>query len=311
MPKPLATLRRKFLRRYPVYARTIYPLNATNANGTYWRSDPNNESNEACWTIPWPAFRGPSPLPDGWEAPDVFDVPAAGRARQQFQLKPVVDPTYRQGGDVHYSDDEDVDDVESDKDDNGKRKRKRRATAAKKKQKTTAIVEPANIEPANAEPTNVEKAAAPRPVKRRPLDPTYRGDNDVQYSDDENLDNFESDKDTNGKRKRKRKAITAPDPTYHQGNDAQYSDDEDDGDVESDKDMNVKRKRKGKATTAKKRQKTAVNVETAAVPRPVKKTAPKKAKSQAALLNKDAPQVQEGEAVTRRSTRKRQKTTKE
>ncbi|KAM0513255.1 hypothetical protein ACHAPE_008104 [Trichoderma viride] len=327
MPKPLATLRRKFLRRYPVYARTIYPLNATNANGTYWRSDPNNESNEACWNIPWPAFRGRAPLPDGWEAPDVVDVPAAGRARQQFQLKPVADPTYRQGGDVHYSDDEDVDDVESDKDDNGKRKRKRKATAAKKKQKTTAIVEPAivepanidpanadpaNAEPANAEPTDVEKAAAPRPVKKRPLDPTYRGDNDVQYSDDENLDDFESEKDTNGKRKRKRKAAAAtPDPTYRQGNDIQHSDDEDEGDIESDKDHNGKGKRKGKATTAKKRQKTTVNVETAAVPRPVKKRAPKKAKSQAASLNIEAQKVQEGEAVTRRSTRKRQKTVKE
>lgn len=311
MPKPLATLRRKFLRRYPVYARTIYPLNATNANGTYWRSDPNNESNEAWWNIPWPAFRGRAPLPNGWKAPDVVDVPATGRARQQFQLKPVADPTYRQGGDVHYSDDEDVDDVESDKDDNGKRKRKRKAATAKKKQKTTAIVEPANVEPANVGHANFEKAAAPRPVKKKALDPTYRQDNDVQYSDGENVDDVESEKDTNGKRKRKRKATAAtPDPTYRQGNDVRYSD-EDEDDVESDKDTNGKRKRKGKAITAKKKQKTTVNLETAAVLQPVKKRAPKKAKSQAALLDTEAQQVQEGEVVTRRSTRKRQKTAKE
>ncbi|PON30894.1 hypothetical protein TGAM01_v200314 [Trichoderma gamsii] len=311
MPKPLATLRRKFLRRYPVYARTIYPLNATNANGTYWRSDPNNESNEAWWNIPWPPFRGRAPLPNGWEAPDVVDVPATGRTRQQFQLKPVADPTYRQGGDVHYSDDEDVDDVESDKDDNGKRKRKRKAATAKKKQKTTAIVEPANVEPANVGHANFEKAAAPRPVKKKALDPTYRQDNDVQYSDDENVDDVESEKDTNGKRKRKRKATAAtPDPTYRQGNDVRYSD-EDEDDVESDKDTNGKRKRKGKAITAKKKQKTTVNLETAAVLQPVKKRAPKKAKSQAALLDTEAQQVQEGEVVTRRSTRKRQKTAKE
>lgn len=245
-------------------------------------------------------------MPNGWEAPDLVDVPAAGRGRQQFQLKPVLDPTYRQGGDVQYSDDEDVDDVESDKDDNGKRKRKRKATAAKKKQKTAA-----NVEPTNAKPANAEKAATPRPVKKRALDPTYRQDNDAHYSDEEDEGDAESDKDANGKRKRKRKVFTAPDPTYRQGSDVQYSDDESADDVESDKDTNGKRKRKGKATTAKKRQKTTVNGETADVPRPVKKKAPKKAKSQAALLNKDAPQVQEGEAVTRRSTRKRQKTVKE
>lgn len=131
-------------------------------------------------------------MPSGWEAPDVIDVAAAGRARQQFQLKSVSDPTYRQGNNVHYSDDEDVDDVESDKDTNGKRKRKGKTTAAKKLQKTAA---------------NVETAAAPRPVK--------------------------------------------------------------------------------------------------------KKRAPKAAKSQAALLHKEAQQFPEGGAVTRRSTRKRQKTNKE
>lgn len=250
-------------------------------------------------------------MPNGWEAPDVVDVPAAGRARQQFQLKPVADPTYRQGGDVQYSDDEDVDDVESDKDDNGKRKRKRKATVAKKKQKTTAIVEPVVAEPVIAEPANIEKAAVPRPMKKKALDPTYRQDNDAQYSDDEGVDDVESDKDTNGKRKRKRKATAAtPDPTYRQENDVRYSD-EDEGDVESDKDTNGKRKRKGKATTAKKRQKTTVNVETAAVLQPVTKRAPKKAKSQAALLSIEIPQVQEEEVVTRRSTRKRQKTIKE
>lgn len=151
MPKPLSTLRRKFIRRYPVYARTVYPLNATNANGSYYRSDPNNESNKAWWSIPWPPFRGPSPLPSGWEAPDVVDIPTAGRARQQFQLKPVLDPTYRQENNVQYSD-EDEDDVESDKDTNGKRKRRGKSATARKSRKTT---------------TNAETAAESRPAKKR------------------------------------------------------------------------------------------------------------------------------------------------
>jgi hypothetical protein len=197
-------------------------------------------------------------LPDGWEAPDVIDIPAAGRARQQFQLKPVSDPTYRRGNDIQYSDDEDVDDVddvESDKDTKGKRKRKVKATTPKKAQKTTSIV---------------EAAVAPRPVKKRASDPTYRQDNDVQYSDDDDENDIESDKDTNGKRKRK-----------------------------------------GKATTAKKSQKATVDVETAVAPRPVKKRTTKAAKSQAVLLQKEARPIQEEEVITRRSTRKRQKTVKE
>lgn len=141
MPKPLANLRKTFLRRYPTYARTVYPLNASNANGSYYRSDPNNDDNKDWWSIPWPPFRGASPLPNGWIAPDVVDVPSGGRVRQPFQLKPVPDPTYRQEGNVQYSDDDDDDDeVESDKDTNGKRKRRGRpaAAAAKKSKKPMA-----------------------------------------------------------------------------------------------------------------------------------------------------------------------------
>lgn len=161
MPKPLGNLRKQFLRRYPTYARTVYPLNASNANGSYYRSDPNNDENKDWWSIPWPPFRGPSPLPSGWVAPDVVDVPIAGRVRQPFQLKPVPDPTYRQGNDVHDSDD---DDVESDKDANGKRKRKSRASSAFNSRNTRT---PTPTKRSQKTTTKAEIATTPRSMKKK------------------------------------------------------------------------------------------------------------------------------------------------
>ncbi|KAH0489382.1 hypothetical protein TgHK011_009814 [Trichoderma gracile] len=162
MPKPLSALRKQFLRRYPSYARTLYPLSATNANGSYWRSDPNNDDNRDWWTIPWPPYRGPSPLPNGWVAPDVADVPVAGKARSQFQLKPVADPTYREGkGNVVDSDDDD--EVESDKDTNGKRKRKSRPSSAFTSRKT-----------APTPPKKAQKPALKKADKMNPQGPLKR-----------------------------------------------------------------------------------------------------------------------------------------
>lgn len=166
MPRPLATLRKRFLRRYPVYARTVYPLNPSNANGSFYRSDPNNDDNKDWWSIPWPPFRGPSPLPSGWVAPDGVDAPVAGRARQQFQLKALPDPTYRQGNNVQLSDDEDDDDVdvESDKDTDGKRKRKSRPSSVVNGPRTRT---PATTKRSQKTTTKAEPVNAPQPVKKR------------------------------------------------------------------------------------------------------------------------------------------------
>ncbi|OTA05160.1 hypothetical protein A9Z42_0057720 [Trichoderma parareesei] len=165
MPRPLSNLRKQFLRRYPSYARTLYPLNATNANGTYWRSDPNNDDNQDWWSIPWPPFRGPSPLPNGWVAPDVADAPVAGKARSQFQLKPVADPTYREEkGNALDSDDEDDDEVESDRDTNGKRKKKSRPSSALTSKKTAPTLPKKAQKPALKK---VDKMSPQRPLKRR------------------------------------------------------------------------------------------------------------------------------------------------
>ncbi|KAL7807519.1 hypothetical protein V8C44DRAFT_186532 [Trichoderma aethiopicum] len=164
MPKPLSNLRRQFLRRYPSYARTLYPLHATNANGTYWRSDPNNDDNRDWWSIPWPPYRGRSPLPNGWAAPDVVaDAPVAGKARQQFQLKPVADPTYREGKGGAMESDDDDDEVESDRDMNGKRKRKSRPSSALASKKT-----------APTPPRKAPKSALKKAGKRQDQGPLRR-----------------------------------------------------------------------------------------------------------------------------------------
>ncbi|KAL7906036.1 hypothetical protein GGI35DRAFT_487791 [Trichoderma velutinum] len=160
MPKPLGNLRKQFLRRYPAYSRTLYPLNASNANGSYYRSDPNNDDNKGCWDIPWPPFRGPTPLPNGWDAPDVVNAPVTGKARKQFKLRSEGDSTYIQEKNVQYSDDEEI---ESDKDINGKRKRKSRPSSAVNSRHTSPTPEKKPQKP----DTKAEKAATPRPVKKK------------------------------------------------------------------------------------------------------------------------------------------------
>ncbi|KAJ4862526.1 hypothetical protein T069G_03480 [Trichoderma breve] len=160
MPKPLGNLRKQFLRPYPAYSRTLYPLNVSNANGSYWRSDPNNDDNKGCWDIPWPPFRGPTPLPNGWEAPDAINLPVTGKARKQFKLRAVGDSTYVQDKNVQDSDDEEI---ASDKDVNGKRKRKSRPSSAVNSRHATPIPGKMPQKP----DAKAEKAATPRPVKKK------------------------------------------------------------------------------------------------------------------------------------------------
>ncbi|KAF3056761.1 hypothetical protein CFAM422_012661 [Trichoderma lentiforme] len=160
MPKPLGNLRKQFLRRYPAYSRTLYPLNASNANGSYWRSDPNNDDNKGCWDIPWPPFRGPAPLPNGWEAPDAINVPVTGKARKQFKLRSEGDSTYVQDKNAHYSDDEEI---ASDKDINGKRKRKSRPSSAVNSRHATPTPGKTPQKPH----AKAEKAATSRPVQKK------------------------------------------------------------------------------------------------------------------------------------------------
>ncbi|KAK4071647.1 uncharacterized protein Triagg1_5885 [Trichoderma aggressivum f. europaeum] len=160
MPKPLGNLKKQFLSQYPAYSRTLYPLNASNANGSYYRSDPNNDDNKSYWDIPWPPFQGPTPLPNGWDAPDDLNIPATGKARKQFKLRSEGDSTYVQDKNVHYSDDEEI---ASDKGINGKRKRKSRPSSAVNSRHTT----PKPVEKPQKPDAKAEKAATPRSVKKK------------------------------------------------------------------------------------------------------------------------------------------------
>ncbi|KIL85808.1 hypothetical protein FAVG1_10777 [Fusarium avenaceum] len=106
LPKKLGDIKEKFRRRYPTYARTLYPTKASDNYASVWRSDPNNEDNMEWWDIPWPPYEGLPPFPGSWEAPGLpWDDTVAGRKRrEQYIGQHVHDPTYR------YSSDSDSDD---------------------------------------------------------------------------------------------------------------------------------------------------------------------------------------------------------
>ncbi|KAF9772353.1 hypothetical protein IL306_009950 [Fusarium sp. DS 682] len=97
MPKKLGQLKDKFRRRYPTYARTIYPTNPADHFASVWRSDPNNPDNKDWWEIPWPPYEGYPPFPGTWEAPGMpWDDTTAGRKRRDKYIGiQARDPSYR------------------------------------------------------------------------------------------------------------------------------------------------------------------------------------------------------------------------
>ncbi|KOS22051.1 hypothetical protein ESCO_002288 [Escovopsis weberi] len=171
LPKTLTALRKDVVRKYPAYARTIYPLHEANRNGSYWRSDPNNDDNKKWWDIPWPPYRDKAPFPN-WVAPDApEDEAQAARRRQDFMLKPVPDPTYRYQTDEEV--DEDAKDVvpEEDPAAAGTNKRKRARSDQPQAEKTAPPADSSNATNA-ADGANAADAAAPdggeegRPAKK-------------------------------------------------------------------------------------------------------------------------------------------------
>lgn len=74
-----------FLRRYPTYARTVYPTKSSDHFASVWRSDPNNPDNDEWWDIPWPPYEGDPPFPGSWEAPGLpWDNTSDGRKRRKL-----------------------------------------------------------------------------------------------------------------------------------------------------------------------------------------------------------------------------------
>ncbi|ENH63891.1 hypothetical protein FOC1_g10008033 [Fusarium oxysporum f. sp. cubense race 1] len=85
IPKALGKIKKSFRRRYPTYARTIYPTNSSDQFSSVWRSDPNNPDNNEWWDIPWPPYEGDPPFPGSWEAPGLpWDDTSDGRKRRKM-----------------------------------------------------------------------------------------------------------------------------------------------------------------------------------------------------------------------------------
>ncbi|KPM44577.1 hypothetical protein AK830_g1889 [Neonectria ditissima] len=116
LPKRITLVKEKFLTKFPAYVQTIYPTRVTDVNTTVWRSDPNNDTNNQWWDIPWPPYEGQPPFPGAWTFPGYPEVDGSGRKRRrEFRGVPgPSDPTYQYVSD-HDSDDgleADVDDTQ-------------------------------------------------------------------------------------------------------------------------------------------------------------------------------------------------------
>ncbi|KAH7172842.1 hypothetical protein DER46DRAFT_657512 [Fusarium sp. MPI-SDFR-AT-0072] len=85
IPKALGKIKKSFRRRYPTYARTVYPTNSSDQFASVWRSDPNNPDNNEWWDIPWPPYEGDPPFPGSWEAPGLpWDDTLDGQKRRKM-----------------------------------------------------------------------------------------------------------------------------------------------------------------------------------------------------------------------------------
>ncbi|KAF5632398.1 transaldolase [Fusarium tjaetaba] len=85
IPETLGDIKKSFRRRYPTYARTLYPTNPADHYISIWRSDPNNPENSVWWDIPWPPYEGDPPFPGRWEAPGLpWDNTKGGRKRRKM-----------------------------------------------------------------------------------------------------------------------------------------------------------------------------------------------------------------------------------
>ncbi|KAF4973139.1 hypothetical protein FSARC_483 [Fusarium sarcochroum] len=166
LPKKLGALKEKFLRRYPTYARTIYPTNAADHYASVWRSDPNNEDNKEWWDIPWPPYEGHPPFPGSWVNPGMpWDDSLAGKKRKDgFLGSKVHDPAYRYQSDSD-SDESlkpDVDDIAELKDDASN------ASAGLKRRRTSEAATPSADETAEDAGPAVKKAKKNTDVAKTP-----------------------------------------------------------------------------------------------------------------------------------------------
>ncbi|KAM0424195.1 hypothetical protein ACHAPT_010566 [Fusarium lateritium] len=114
LPGKLGQIKSKFTLKYPAYDRTVYPTKAADNNASVWRSDPNNEDNEAFWNMPWPPYEGQPPFPGSWEDPGIPREDTVRRKQRESWLgRAEDDPNYKYQSDTDSDDDlkPDVDDI--------------------------------------------------------------------------------------------------------------------------------------------------------------------------------------------------------
>lgn len=193
----LGEIKKKFLKKYPAYVKTIYPTKGDN-NASLWRSDPNNPDNEAAWNIPWPPFRGQPPFPEDEESPGRDEAEGAGRSRKRHKgSKRPHDPAYKNATDED-------DDLESDVNN------------------TSEVQEP------NPKPGESSKAKGKRRAKgpKMPHDPAYRAS--IDEDDDDDLEsqepNLNPGESSSAKAKGKRRARGPFDPLYKYRRDVDVDD---------------------------------------------------------------------------------------
>lgn len=87
IPK-LGVLKSEFLQTHPDYTATVYPLLSSDARNNMWRSDPNNESNQANWNLPWPPFVGRLPTIPEEMSTVSHDSDENGRVSTQSSFEP-------------------------------------------------------------------------------------------------------------------------------------------------------------------------------------------------------------------------------
>ncbi|CAM1508589.1 Fc.00g054370.m01.CDS01 [Cosmosporella sp. VM-42] len=164
MPKGVGKIKEKFLKKYPEYQRTVYPVRKTDVFSSVWRSDPNNETNQEFWGMPWPAYEGKAPFP-GWEAPDDEESETMSKGKRKTpKLKTPRDPRYN-----YESDEDSADGLEPDGDDlneeqqvkNDKKQKKKRRRAAKPDDTTNVQGESDSDEPLAA---RAQKRPKPSPA---------------------------------------------------------------------------------------------------------------------------------------------------
>ncbi|SPO06153.1 uncharacterized protein DNG_08842 [Cephalotrichum gorgonifer] len=109
----LGVIKAEFKRKYPLYARTVYPMDGKCTNSV-WREDPNNPMNEENWTRPWPPWSGTDRTlwPDLDEDPGegVVEAPAGPEVREEGNGEEEAgDTEYRPGVNDEQEGDHDLD----------------------------------------------------------------------------------------------------------------------------------------------------------------------------------------------------------